>query len=877
MNVMQRYTLETLRLNKKRTIVTIIGVMLSTAMITAVALFVGSFISLLQRGTIADSGNWHALLRDVPVKQIAQLQKEQEIDKLTLSQDRGFTLLTDLKNPAKPYLFFREYNESGFAQMSVRVTEGRLPQKPGEIVVSETVKVLMEEPFKVGDTVTFSMGQRVGLDGSPISQEYAYRYQTDAKTGEILTDEKTGQPIPGEAFKQVGTETFTIVGYIARPSFEGSWSASLGVVGYLDESTLQEGDKVSVYYTAASVNRGIFASAPKLAEKVGANPQVSFNSELLRYYGAVEGDNLYGFLIGFMAVILFIILAASVSMIYNAFAISVAERSRQLGLLASAGATRGQKRASVYFEGFLIGAAGIPLGLLAGIGGIGVTLIAIRPLLDSFINVAEGVNLDLVIWPWTLGVAVLFSAVTIAISVHKPARRASRIMPIDAIRQTDSVRMTRRSLRVPRFIGKLFGFEAEIALKNLKRSRKKYRATVVSLVISIVLFLTVSTYAGITIRLSDAAAYGLNFDIGLTYRNLSQIQRLSVDQELDNLEHAKSVTHTAQLSGEFSVAEKQLTELARQILKPSENGSYVLSADIIRLDEKSFSAYAKEVGVNAEDYKGEGQNPRVILINEARGSGASGRVSGSAFNMKPGETLAFYPESLSQEASTTLEIGAMTDKRPVGTLFQAFNYITLVVSEDGFSQLTGDSADKQVTYVTYMTTDNDQALEQQIVEVCKKIPQAGYYIYNVQSQSKAEQNLMLFMGVFVYGFIILISLICLANIFNTMSTNIALRRKEFAMLRSVGMTPEGFNRMMRFESIFYGLKSLLYGLPLSLLVAFGLHSLQQDVLMSEFYVPLKSYGFVVLIIFIIVFTTILYASRKIKRENIIEALREENI
>jgi putative ABC transport system permease protein len=135
----------------------------------------------------------------------------------------------------------------------------------------------------------------------------------------------------------------------------------------------------------------------------------------------------------------------------------------------------------------------------------------------------------------------------------------------------------------------------------------------------------------------------------------------------------------------------------------------------------------------------------------------------------------------------------------------------------------------------------------------------------------------MFLGVLIYGFITLITLICIANIFNTVSTNISLRRKEFAMLRSVGMTPASFRKMIRYESIFYGLKGLMYGLPLSLIMAYLLYRINRTVMDFAFTLPWKNYAVAVLMILAIVLATMLYASAKVRKENIIEALKEENM
>jgi putative ABC transport system permease protein len=136
---------------------------------------------------------------------------------------------------------------------------------------------------------------------------------------------------------------------------------------------------------------------------------------------------------------------------------------------------------------------------------------------------------------------------------------------------------------------------------------------------------------------------------------------------------------------------------------------------------------------------------------------------------------------------------------------------------------------------------------------------------------------MMLMSVFTYGFIVLITAICMANIFNTISTSIALRKREFAMLKSVGMTPKGFSKMLNYESLFYGVKSLLYGLPLSIVIMYLIYNSVGYTFSYSFTLPWSSILFVIGAVFVMVISAMLYSSSKIKQDSIIDALKQENI
>ena len=820
----------------------------------------------------------------MPAESAQALVQDDAVDEAVISRTIGFSSISDSDGYSKQYLYLREYDAQGFDQMAIRLVEGRLPEKSGEVLISENIGKGSGLGYTAGDTLMLTVGDILSPDGIPMTGN---DYLSDSYDDE-------GNIIASPTFEPTGTVSLTVVGVMEAPGFEGSWSAGYGVLGYLDASALSPTDRVDVYVTVPHLSRHIYDDMGSLIQKYGdSETGAAFNDDLLRYYGVVEWDNVYAFMQGFMLIIILIIVIASVSLIYNAFAMSVSERARQLGLLASMGATRRQKRASVYFEGLFVGAIGIPIGVLAGIGGIGVTLAAIQPLMESFTSMSGDVRLTLVAPLWAIGIAVLFSILTIFISVYRPARRASRISPIDAIRQTQEVHMTRRSVKTSKLTRALFGFEAEIALKNLKRSRKKYRATVVSLVISLVLFLTVSAYADITGSITSAMNDGYNYDIAVQYDNLTEAQMEYTNSRIAVLEPVTAFAAESKLSGYTRLDESVVNDYAKEKAAQPEDiaeGQFELSVGLVGLDDATFESYAKAVGVNAADYSN-AQQPRAILINyatdyaEVEGNNVK-KIAGDVLYLKPGDTLPLSVRGSEDTkiAEMSFTLGAVTQERPMGVMTGGFSSVTLVVPQSEWNAVVGSLTSGQlqqlsdnysVYYYAFMTSDDDQRLEAQINELAQSLPASSYYIANLKDMARSERNINTFLGVFVYGFITLISLICIANIMNTISTNIGLRRRELAMLRSVGMTPKGFNRMMRFESIFYGLKGLLWGLPISFLIAILLASMQSDVLGMNFTLPWVSYIVAVFMILVIVLASMTYSTHRIKKENIIDELKQE--
>lgn len=875
MNIMERFALRSMKGNRKWTVVTLIGIIISTAMLSAVSTFCASFTELMRSESIANNGNWHAMIPDVRIRDVPIFEKAEFAPEVTLNRVE-YARLTGSNNNNKPYLIIRQFDENSARNFPVKLIKGRMPQNDGELVLSQYLEANGGLKYEVGDTLTLNIGKRTSPD-APAGFTFGLN---DSYQGDPVYE--NGKYVGGEIFVLEKTLTYKVVGIIQRPGFESAWGPGYMAITRLDEKALAPDDTVTVTLLAGKLRHSFYEDVAMLSKNAGVDPtHILYNRELLRYSGITANDSAQNMIYGFAAVFIVIIMIASVSLIYNAFAIAVSERVRQLGMLASVGATRRQKRRSIYFEGFLLGLAGIPLGLLAGIAGIGITLSAIRPLMNSFANFSSEAGLALHVSLPSVAAATVLAVLTIFASVWVPARRASKIMPIDAIRQSQEVKLTRKTVKTTRLTRALFGFEGEIALKNLKRNRKKYRATVLSLIISLVLFLTVSYYTETLNASFSATETGYNFDLEVSYLNVPDSDAAEVNEKIAALEGVTDTTAFENANGLFLPESTQLSDLVRRLIVSDDQQELSLPATLYCLDDASFNRYVRSLGADPREYR-DPQHPKMVLVNYGQDYINGKHTAGKIFSIKPGDRLRFSGDRQGEggtETDVELEAGLLTDQRPMGVLNSSLTSASAVISREIFDSLPDevkhiDSNGNPSFQALALTAENADTLETQIQQLTQNLT-GSTHVFNVEAQTRSEHNLMLVLGVFIYGFITLISLICIANIFNTVSTNISLRRREFAMLRSVGMTPESFNRMIRFESIFYGLKALLYGLPISLAVTLLLYKMQSDVFDTGFSLPWASYAVAIVLIFIIVGATMLYSSAKVKKENIIDALKAE--
>ncbi|OZQ77775.1 ABC transporter permease [Paenibacillus odorifer] len=867
MNIVNKLTIRHLKQNKRRTLVTIIGVIISVAMVTAVATLGFSFMELMKKQSISTNGEWHVQYRNVTKAQLKAIETDDATKALVISNDRGYAPLEDGKNENKPYWYIKEYNAAGFKQFPIELLEGRLPRTNHEVVISEEIAKNAKVSYKIGGTLTLDVGERVTSDdensGQPLSQNERLRTEEDTLLEKIIHKK---------------TMNYTIVGVIKRPTWEPTWSPGYTALSYVDESLIGAAEKTTATVVLNKVDSSIYKHAEELAKENNIE-SISYNNSLLRYYGVTNNDGLRNTLLSLSVIIMVVIIIGSVSLIYNAFAISVSERARHLGMLSSVGATKWQKQNSVFFEGMIIGLISIPIGIICGIAGIGITFMFINSMIQDVLGITE--KLTLVVTPLSLLTACLVSILTIFISTYLPARKASKISAIDAIRQTTDVRLSGKAVKTSKFVRRLFGIEAEIGLKNLKRNKRRYQATVFSLVISIVLFLSVSAFTSNMTRSVELSQDGLNYDIQV-YMGTEDAQKVDrLTKSISKLPNITEYNVTRELSVSSWIDEKNMAKELQEIVQADKsvlkNGKYPYYIQIYALNEQSLKTYAETVGTNYEQLTKLDQ--MTAIVNDTvtfEDEKAKKIVETKAFHSEVGQKLDLFYTDWDTKKETDLlpvKIAALTDKRPMGVHSAMVGGINIIVSEQVFDKLTNDTMSKDIQSRLNLNSTDPLATQQAIEEMKER----NIYVQNVyQNRQNSEQMIML-MSIFTYGFIALITLISIANIFNTISTSISLRKREFAMLKSVGMTPNGFNKMINYESVFYGIKSLLYGLPISIVIMYLIYRSMMSSFSYGFTLPWMSILCVIAAVFIIVSAAMLYSSSKVKKENIIDALKQENI
>ena len=851
MSILNRLTIKNLRLNKKRTIVTIIGIILSTALMVGIGLLFSSFQDLMIRDTIGYNGKYEANYSDV------------DLDKLNNIKDKDFTYFyekpigfskTQSSNEYKPYMYITSVNKEYFDEL--KLIEGSFPKNENEIVISNHVITNGGLNYKVGDIVTFTYGSR-NIDGDITLAN------SEFVDGETLTNE--------------GIHTYKIVGIVDRSNFE-SYSASGYTVFTLDVNS----DKGNVnLYVMFNKNKKIIKQSEELAKRLNYDGDINYNSTLLALYGESTYGNVMTTMVSMMLIMLFLVSIGCIIVIYNSFAISVMERKKEFGLLSSIGATKKQLSHTVFFEAVVVGVIGIIFGILGAYIGIGCVVLVINNLISDMLDY----KLYLVTNPLFIIIPVIFMIVVIGVSAFIPSRKASKVSPIEAIRQNDDIKINKKKIKTSKFVNKLFGIEGEIALKNIKRNKKKYRVTIVSLFISIVLFISFSSYMNYTLNTASSVMGEVPYDYQISYfsttagNNGEALDKINeIVKSSDVKEYTSYSSSDLQLIGNYTYSKEYLdfykNAYGDEIYNDLKKAKYQ-NISILVLDDNSYNKYKKLIGLDKDS---------AILLNKFKGVSYGGNkrvnydipvINNGNINIK----ICNFDDSeeevndVTKYCNKSVENIFVTNKS--FDLIEEFSYMTdfkLVVNKKLYDSISDNATDFTQFNIISDNTNNIDKLTKEL----DKYSNVNYT--NVKEAMKQANNLILVVKILMYGFISLVTLIGVTSVFNTISTSMALRKREFAVLRSIGLTRKGFNKILFFESLFFGLKSLIYAIPVSIGITVLIHyALADMVSISTIIIPWKYIIISIVSVFVIVLLTMMYSTSKIKKHNIIEQIREENI
>ena len=889
MKVLNKLTIKNLELNKKRTIVTVIGIMLSVALITAVASMYSSLIASLIKYEVAQKGHFHVVYYDVPSQEIETFRNNRQIQSLYLTQNIGYAKLENSKNDYKPYAYVKAFTKESLENLSVKLVDGRLPENNNEILIPTHLKTNGRVELNIGEEITLDIGRRVDTeDGVELNQSNPlHLYDVDDESYEELGFSSVLE----EKIVDTTTKTYKIVGIIERPAsnIESYSAPGYTFITYLDDSNVTGKMDIFAEYTKKGSKNYLNVTAnildvdeeafrilnteevfkltqdevSKLYDRLG---EIKYDYAVNDYLIMLENNPIKAAGIGgletVIAIVCVIIVITSVFCIKNSFDISITEKTKQYGMLRSVGATKKQIRKNVFYEATILGAIGIPLGIVAGI----LASVILVYVVNIFLASGIGVELEFVFKFSIIAIilAIILGIVTIYLSAIRSAFRASKVSPIESIRNSANIKIKAKKIKGSKIINKLFGIGGQISYKNLKRNKKKYRTTVISIIVSVAVFIALTGFM-------NSAFYALEDELNLFDYNLTVLvnEKEGFDKAIETTTLAGIKDYSIYRDDVYNIPNvKYNTEYLLKTRKTDKvkDNSFVLT--IASIGEEQYNKYIKSLGLKYEDVK-----DKAILFDDIEFNfcAQGGRVESSKmrqFAYKRGDVI----EGNIEDKDVNLEIAYVANELPFG--LSDHDYMSMIIVSDELF----DSIAKSNNMTIYYDTENANKLQDEVEEMLAEV---SCSINNVDEEARIMNNMFILIGIFLYGFIIVISLIGITNIFNTITTNMELRRQEFAMLKSIGMTKKEFSRMIRLESIFMGVKSLLFGLPIGMilaaLIAFFLSEGNIKSLGIKYLIPFNGIIISVIAVFLLITCIMGYSMSKINKQNIIETIRNENI
>ena len=865
MNIITKLTLRHLIQNKKRTVVTILGIAISTALITAMMLGVYSFFCFYSGISMKIEGNWAFFAKDLSEEQNQSLKNDPRVSLVGIRdynlEKTGYMLGTDTKPRFKTgNIYHADHNN--LIQMVTCDYEGKLPENAGEIAVEEELLRENGLDMKPGDTLSFTQG-------------YRYKYELD----EMVY--LGGGYQSNELFEEKSEETCVITAILHGNQVTRDYKILRGTDAEEKSTdpitfvTLEKCDYTADFQIEDMIREYGLTKVEKNSEYLLSVFAISMNS-----HSAIAA------LFRLMGVALLVVIGVSVILIYNAFAMSLSEKVRYLGMLASVGATRQQKRFGIYMEGLLLGLVGIPLGFGLGAAGSGITLhvlgskILAADMLTGMSGMRGGIPLH--VSPLIILIIVVIAGITILISSVIPAVKASGIMPIEAIRFSRDSRLRAWKLKTFPGIHSLFGVEGKMAYKNFKRNGGKGILITLSIVVSVVMLVNIMYFCDL-FRKVNSYEIDLPFEI---YTTASYADKDRLKEDLKTVTGVNDVYASEMVVFDFAAKDEDGNPKEKpnsSFLNPEylskgyeELFNKVHAVNVVLMDDAAFDElrgkmYGGEGASMAEGTLSDNAVPGIILNNYAHKA-----TRKKVFNDNIVGAKLYYDNPKNNPPAVEIVGLADWDKNNKYFNMCPKNSISVLVPADVYYELASENIDPaELTYTYAVEAPNHEEVTERILEMLENDGYQSYSCYDVARNLQVMMTVMTLLKTVMYGFTILLSLIAATNIANTISTGVLMRRKEFAMFRSVGMTNGSVKKMLFLETFFYGFFALIIAVPVSVVISLIMYYSLGSMVTVPFEVNVPTYLFVSLGVFALIGLSMLMSTSTIKNDSIIEGLRED--
>ncbi len=845
MKILNKITLKNIFLNKQRSIVTVVGIMLSCALITALFGLVVSFQDTLIEESLKSYGNRHVTFLDVPKEDQTKIQNHAEVKSYYLTDYETVKVESEYDNEFAALI---GVDEVGLLDLKNILEEGKIPKNKNEIVID--LYYADRYNVEIGDEITLNVGERYS-DGYKLNQYNPAIYD---ELGVML-----------ETFELTDVRTYEIVGIVNYYTFLATqYDYNL----YIYEDTFLNNASIHVLYENPKDYDSItnFINGVESGDEQGKY-NIDTNSEYLRWSGYAISDNTREFTYLLAGIVSFIIIVTSIFCIRNSFAISTTEKTKMYGMLSSVGATPKQIKKSVLTEGFYLGIVGIPLGIITGL----LTTYILVNVVNALLPVVNNFEFIYSISIESIIISIILSAVTIYLSALGSARKAGKITEIEAIKNQVEIKLKNKKMKTPKLINKIFKIGGIFAYKNMQRNKSKFRTTIISLSVSVCIFIALSYFIGLGVDTTEEYYKTVSYELGIFIEgeNITHSEKIKVYNEL--LEFGDINRYSII---EYDMFTTDVNNINERIIAEYQTESQDYFVEIITVGNAEYEKVLEENNLKYEDVYNKGLiiNNRLDIIN-TEGNREWVNI------LKEGTTNVDI-NNYKTDDNHNIDIIEI-EHLPVGSENYSYSMNpVMLVSNEYFEEIK--SNESYITYL-YLQTDDTRNFHDKIMEY-DNINEVNFYIHNMEEYIEMQENMILLIGIFLYGFIGVITLISLTNIFNTITTNMKLRSKEFAILKSIGMTNKEFKNMIRLESLFYGVKALFFGLIFGIGFAYIMYLLmcKYEIMSAQngtpiFEIPWLYVIISIIFVFIIIGLIMKLSLSKINKQNIIETIKNENI
>ncbi|MBW9145192.1 ABC transporter permease [Clostridium sp. CM027] len=875
MKIMNEYTYNHMKKNKRHTISILVAIIIASALLCSLCIFIHSKWETKLTTTIENTGYWNGELGDpISGDKLKYVTENPEVESTMI---KGQWVTAKLSNTKRPYLSLRDANTNFWLDMGLKntLTEGKLPKKSGEIVVSKLF--FADNPsYKIGDKLTLPTGNR--MLGSELIRPNDYKQS-------------------GEKFKTTETNIYTIVGELdisASSAYPGYIA-----MGYLDTSRIKPEDELTVYMRFVNP-RTIYETLPQIAKSTGLTKNehgeypVRYNTPLLTLYGISDksGANTQIIMMIAMAItIMLLVMGSFILIIYNAFSLSANSRIKELSILKSLGATPRQIKSSVLYEGLLLWIIQLPIGIM--IGYIFSNIVFSK--VNKILSVTEDYRNAYVSFSWVVvGFSIIISLITILVSAYIPARKMMKVSAITGIRQ-NSTKVKLKKQKAHLIIKKIFGIEGELAISQFSANKKALRTAVLSLSMCFILIAGYMNIIAIFNLVNSKNAEIPTHDMKISLKMIDKPSDKMIN-EVTSLPEVKDSVIRRQVRTSTYVTSKQESDVfakyggfAKVPSKHniySKNGKHRIITNLVGLSDKSFKKYCEKIGADDESYYKDSVTKGVLLDSTNYVSENSKVVQKiPLLNIKEGDKLVIN-EKIENDMNTNYkfnaQVGHVTEISPSELEMGGYS-LAYIVPMKTYQQLVSNFMPERMLESSSMAIDllvGDGAsprVKKELTRICSSyLGSEDFSIWSLLEEKNNDKLIQKAVSIGIFSVAIMFGIIGIINAFSTISNNLRLRKREFAMLRAVGLTPKGLNKMLMIEGLFFALTPIIVSIPIVLFICWYMLRLTL-ITWSEFIsvfpvVPILAYA---VIIIASIFLAYGISSTGVKKSNVIESIKDE--